>query len=91
MCIERQNSPIILDEWLRYINTDSELELAETGTVINPLTKKAMKMSTSGRAILHGTIELFYRDGRIICEDGSEDTAVKLKQIAATLSAELIE
>lgn len=85
--IERESSPITLDEWFEHINNDSELTLSETGTIINPVTKNEMPFRIIGRAIWNG-FELIYDNGRI--RGGSDDIdglMKKLSEIAAALSA----
>lgn len=88
--IERENGKITLDEWLEYVNSDSELVLSETGTAINPLTKATMRFRIAGRSLWKDH-ELTYSEGRIGSEDGSEELVEKLKQIASALSAEVFD
>lgn len=88
--IERENGEITPDEWLEYVNSDSELILSENGTAINPITKAAMRFRIFGRT-LWKDYEITYRDGRIGSEDGSAELVEKLKKIACDLSADVFD
>lgn len=88
--IERENGEITLEEWLEYVNSDGELTLSETGTAINPLTKAVMRFRIPGRTLWRD-YEITYKDGRIGSEDGSEELAEKLEQIASALNAEVFD
>ena len=85
--IERESSPITLDEWLGYIENDDELTLSENGNVINPITKAKILFHITGRAVWNG-IELIYNNGRIRGDSDDIDGLIKkLSEIAAALSA----
>lgn len=88
--IERESGKITLEEWIEYVNSDSELVLSETGTAINPITKAAMRFRIIGRALWRD-YEIIYKNGRIGSEDGSADLAEKLRQIACALSADVFD
>lgn len=88
--IERENGSITLDEWLEYVSSDGELVLSETGTAINPITKAVLRVHIKGRALWRD-YEINYRNGRIGCEDGSDELVEKLKRIAFALSAEVFD
>lgn len=88
--IERENGKITPDEWIEYVNSDSELTLSEDGTAINPLTKAPMRFRILGRT-LWKDYEITYKDGRIGSEDGSAELVEKLKQIADALSADVFD
>lgn len=62
--IERGFSQITLEEWLYYVNTDSELTLSKSGTVMNPLTKTQMELQIPGRT-LWKDYEITYKNGKI--------------------------
>lgn len=88
--IERENGEITLEEWLEYVNSDGELTLSEIGEAINPITKAVLRIHIKGRT-LWKDYEINYRNGRIGSEDGSEELAEKLKQIASALNAEVFD
>lgn len=90
--IEREGSPIALDEWLAYINNDDELTLSEVGTAINPITKAKMKFKIPGRAIWNEYSELTYDNG-MICGEGADidSLTAKLAEIASALSASVFD
>lgn len=90
MYIERENGSITLDEWLKFVNSDGELTLSETGTAINPITKATMRFRITCR-VLWKDCEITYMDGRIDSEDGSAELVEKLKQIASALNAEVFD
>lgn len=88
--IERENGSITLEEWLDYVKSDGELTLSETAEATNPITKSVLRVHIKGRALWR-SYEIIYRKGRIGSEDGSEELAEKLKQIASALSAEVFD
>lgn len=88
--IERESSPITLEEWLSYVSIDNELTLSENGTAINPITKTTMRYKILGRT-LWKDYEITYNEGRIGSEDGSAELTGKLTEIAAALSAEVFD
>ncbi len=88
--IERESGNITPEEWLEYVESDGELTLSETGTAINPFTKAQMRFKIFGRVLWKNYV-LTYNDGRIGSEDSSEELVEKLKQIAATLSANVYD
>ena len=90
--IERESSPIALDEWLAYINNDDELTLSEVGTSINPITKPKMTFKIPGRAIWNKHSELTYDNG-IIRGEGADIGSLtkKLTEIASALSASVFD
>jgi len=86
--IERESSPIALEEWLEYVSKDNELTLSEVGIAINPLTKTKMSFQIAGRAIWNDFYEFTFDNGRIRGE--GEDINIlmqKLFEIAPALSA----
>ncbi len=90
--IEREGSPITLDEWLAYISNDNELALSETGSAINPITKSKMTLRIPGRAIWNGNSELTFNQGRIRGEGADiKSLEIKLSEIAAALSADVFD
>lgn len=90
--IEREDSPITMDEWLAYINNDDELTLSEIGTAINPITKAKMTFKIPGRAIWSKHSELTY-DNVIIRGEGADidSLTIKLSEIASALSASVFD
>lgn len=88
--IERTKNTITLQEWLDYVRTDESLILAEVSEGINPLTKLKLRIEIPGRVIFDDA-EICYKKGRIGCEYYSENIADKLKEIAATLHAEVFD
>lgn len=90
--IEREGSPIALDEWLAYIKNDNELTLSEIGTAINPITKEKMTFRIAGRAIRNDLSEFFYDNGKIRGEGANiDDLLKKLIEIASALSASVFD
>ncbi len=90
--IEREGSPITLEEWLGYVSKDNELTLSETGTAVNPLTKTKMKFQIAGRAIWNDFYEFTFDNGRIRGEGENIDNLTqKLFEIAAALSASVFD
>lgn len=90
--IEREGSPITLEEWLEYVSKDNELTLSEVGTAINPLTKTKMSFQIAGRAIWNDFYEFTFDNGRI--RGASEDNnrlMNKLFEIASALSASVFD
>lgn len=86
--IERESSPITLEEWLTHINNDSELNLSETGTAINPITKEKMTFRIVGRAIWKEKSEFTFDHGKIRGEGANNSELLKkLFEIASALSA----
>lgn len=88
--IERENGIITPEEWLEYVNADSELVLSESGMAINPITKVPMRFKIFGRT-LWKDYEIIYKNGRIGSEDSSAELIGKLTEIADALSAEVFD
>lgn len=88
--IEREFSPITLNEWINYVITDSELTLSESGTMINPLTKTRMELKIPGRTLWRN-YEITYKNGRIGSESSSKELITKLMEIAKSLSANVLD
>lgn len=88
--IERENGEITLEEWLKYVESDGELTLSETGEATNPITKQVLRFRIKGRA-LWKNYEITYSGGKIGSEFGSEELVEKLKQIASALNAEVFD
>lgn len=90
--IEREGSPITMEEWLGYVSKDNELTLSEVGTAINPLTKTKMKFRIAGRAIWNDFYEFTFDNGRIRGEGADNDSLTqKLSEIASALSASVFD
>lgn len=90
--IERDRSPITLEEWYDYIKNDNELTLSEIGTAINPITKAKMTFNITGRAIWNEDCELTYDNGKIRGEGTDiKSLIIKLSKIAAVLSASVFD
>lgn len=90
--IERENDMITLEEWREYIDTDRELCLNETGSGINPITKKPLCILSPGNAVWIPTgDEIRYKDGRVGCEGGDRALTEKLINIAKALSADVFD
>ena len=87
--IEREKD-ITLQEWLNYVKTDKDLILREFGEGINPITKQKLKIKIEGR-VLFDDCEIIYQKGRIGCDNYSERVLAKLKEIAMSLDAEVVE
>lgn len=87
--IEREKD-ITLQEWLNYIKTDKDLVLEEFSEGINPITKQKLKIKIEGRA-LFDDYEIIYQKGHIGCDGYSERVLAKLKEIANSLGAEVVE
>ncbi len=89
--IERENSEITDDEWMRYINTDNELILSENVVITAPLTKQKMEIIIPGRVLWHKNCKIFCNNGRIGCEGFYPRIIEKLSEIAAALSANVYD
>ena len=87
--IERKNG-ITLEEWLDFVSKDDDLVLSECSEGINPITKQKLLIKIPGR-VLYGDTEIIYQNGHIGCYDYSEEALVKLKEIANSFNAEIIE
>ena len=85
--IERKDERITLEEWKKYVSTDKELLLCETGEGVNPLTKMPIHFEMPGRVLFDGSIEIRYQNGKIGCEGDEEGLIGKLLAIAEVLDA----
>lgn len=88
--IERESSIISLEEWIGYVNTDSELVLSESGKAVNSITRASMRFNIPGR-VLWSDYEIIYMNGRIVCEGSSTELIKKLRAIGNTLSADVYD
>ena len=88
--VERENQELNLQEWLNYVESDKELNLAEVTEGINPLTKTILRVQIPGRVLFHD-MEIHFKKSCIGCESPTEEMLRKLREIATALGAKVYD
>jgi hypothetical protein len=96
MGLERNESPISLDEWLEYVASDPEFRLDNVAEVCAS-SGQVLRYENPGLAVwLPSTLEsgsgrwFDFRNGRIVVKNPTDEMIAKMKQVANRLNARVV-